>query len=111
MFPLYRHVWPEDTSCSSLHRTDNERVVHERVNTVPFVLAGTDEAEVRVLCPLQATGTHTEVTYEEFHQANYGLGDIVGQFFSGEKLKGQLEIEEMLKVSCWIMQIPVQLAV
>ncbi|XP_047445517.1 mitochondrial ubiquitin ligase activator of nfkb 1-A [Mugil cephalus] len=78
--------------------TDNERVVHESVNMVPFVLVGTNEAEVRVLCPLQASGTHMEVTYEEFDQAKSGFMDLVGQFISGEKLKGQLKIEEMLKV-------------
>ncbi|XP_068196938.1 mitochondrial ubiquitin ligase activator of nfkb 1-A [Antennarius striatus] len=77
---------------------DNERVLHERVNTVPFGLVGSDETTVRVLCPLQASGEHLEMTHEKFHQVNYGLGDIVGQYLSGVKLKGQLETEEMLKV-------------
>ncbi|XP_040910275.1 mitochondrial ubiquitin ligase activator of nfkb 1-A [Toxotes jaculatrix] len=78
--------------------TDSERVLHQRVNAVPFVIMGSDETAVRVLCPLQASGMHMEITHEKFHQVNYGLGDIVGQYLSGEKLKGQLEIEEMLKV-------------
>lgn len=81
-------------------RTDSERIVHKRVNTAPFVLVGADETAVNVLCPLQASGEHMEVTHEKFHQVNYGLGDIVGQYLSGEKLKGQLETEKMLKVCC-----------
>ncbi|XP_044075119.1 mitochondrial ubiquitin ligase activator of nfkb 1-A isoform X3 [Siniperca chuatsi] len=81
-----------------LKETDSERVLHQRVNAVPFVLMGSDENTVKVLCPLQASGVHMEITHEKFHQVNYGLGDIVGQYLSGEKLKGQLETEEMLKV-------------
>ena len=77
---------------------DSERVLHQRVSAVPFVLVGPDETPVRVLCPLQASGVHMEVTHEKFHQVIYGFGDIVGQYLSGEKLKGQLETEEMLKV-------------
>ena len=73
--------------------------MHHRINAVPFVLVGSNETAVRVLCPLQASGLHMETTHEKFHQVNYGLKDIVGQYLSGEKLKGQLETEEMLKVS------------
>lgn len=64
------------------------------------MLVGSDEMVIKVLAPLQACGVHTEITHEKFHQVNYSLGDILGQYFSGEKLKGQLETEEMLKVSC-----------
>ncbi|KAM7400745.1 hypothetical protein PAMA_005098 [Pampus argenteus] len=78
--------------------TDSERLLHQRVNSVPFVLVGADETPIRVMCPLQASGVQMELTHEKFYQVNYGLGDIVGQFFSGEKVKGQLETEEMLKV-------------
>lgn len=94
MLREHRLVW------NSLSRTwtDSERVLHQRVNAVPFVLVGSNETAVKVLCPLQASGLHMETTYEKFHQVNYGLGDIVGQYLSGEKLKGQLETEEMLKV-------------
>uniref|UniRef100_G3PQJ3 RING-type E3 ubiquitin transferase n=1 Tax=Gasterosteus aculeatus aculeatus TaxID=481459 RepID=G3PQJ3_GASAC len=90
----HRLVW------NSLSRTwtDSERVLHHRVSEVPFVLVGSNETTVRVLCPLQASGLHMETTHEKFHQVNYGLGDIIGQYLSGEKLKGQLETEEMLKV-------------
>lgn len=85
---------------SSCCRTDSERLLHQRVNSVPFMLVGSDETTIKVMCPLQADGVQMEITHEKFHQVNYGLGDIVGQFLSGEKLKGQLETEEMLKVSC-----------
>ncbi|CAG07697.1 unnamed protein product [Tetraodon nigroviridis] len=39
-----------------------------------------------------------EMIHEKFHQVSSGLVDIVGQYLSGEKPKGQLETEEMLKV-------------
>lgn len=78
--------------------TDSERVLFLRENAVPFVLTGVDGTSIKVVNPLQASGAHMEITYERFHQSNYGLGDILGQYLSGEKLKGQLETEEMLKV-------------
>lgn len=81
-------------------RMDSEREVHQRVNSVPFVLVGFDEIAVKVLCPLQAAGPSMEVTHEKFHQVNSGLLDNVFQYLSGEKLKGQLETEKMLKVCC-----------
>lgn len=64
------------------------------------MLVGTDETTVRVLCPLQASGLLMETTYEKFHQVSYGFTDTVLQYISGQKTKGQLETEEMLKVSC-----------
>ncbi|KAM9719566.1 mitochondrial ubiquitin ligase activator of nfkb 1-A [Menidia menidia] len=90
----HRLVW------SGLSRTwlDTERVLHERVNMVPFVLAGSDETTVKVVSPLYAAGNHTEITNEKFHQATFGFGELVGQYLSGEKPKGLLELEEMLKV-------------
>lgn len=78
--------------------TDSERVLHQRVNAVPFSLVGSDRATVRVLCPLEASGLDMEIIHEKFHQATYGFTDIIGQYLSGEKPKGQLETEEMLKV-------------
>nr|XP_023674286.1 mitochondrial ubiquitin ligase activator of NFKB 1 isoform X2 [Paramormyrops kingsleyae] len=78
--------------------TDSERILHQRVNTVPFNLVGSDEAAVRVLCPLEASGLDMEIVHEKFHQASYGFTDIIGQYLSGEKPKGQLEMEEMVKV-------------
>ncbi|XP_029970025.1 mitochondrial ubiquitin ligase activator of nfkb 1-A [Salarias fasciatus] len=95
-FMLREHslVW------NSLSRswTDVDRVLHQRVSAVPFVLVGSDETEVRVLCPLQASGVYMETTHEKFQQSVYGFGELIGQYISGEKPKGQLEIEEMLKV-------------
>ncbi|KAJ8011583.1 hypothetical protein DPEC_G00059760 [Dallia pectoralis] len=78
--------------------TDSERVLHQRVNAIPFNLVGLDQASVRVLCPLEASGLKMEIIHEKFHQATYGFSDIIGQYLSGEKPKGQLETEEMLKV-------------
>ncbi|XP_051552956.1 mitochondrial ubiquitin ligase activator of nfkb 1-A [Myxocyprinus asiaticus] len=78
--------------------TDSERVLHQRVNAVPFNLLGVNNAFVRVLCPLEATGPKMEIVHEKFHQASYGFTDLIGQYLSGEKPKGQLETEEMLKV-------------
>ncbi|XP_074544774.1 mitochondrial ubiquitin ligase activator of nfkb 1-A [Halichoeres trimaculatus] len=90
----HRLVW------NSISRTwtDSEKLLHERMNSVPFMLVGSDQTTIKVLCPLQASGDHMETTYEKFHQVKYGLGDIVGQYLSGQKIKGQLETEEMLKV-------------
>lgn len=78
---------------------DTERVLHKRVNVVPFFLVGLDETAVRVLSPLYASGEHTEIINEKFHQPSYSFGQLVGQYLSGDKPKGHLEIEEMLKVS------------
>lgn len=85
---------------NSLARTwmDREHVLHERVSSVPFALVGGDGAQVRVLRPLEASGPEMETVHEKFHQANYGFGDLLSQYLSGEKSKGQLETEEMLRV-------------
>ncbi|XP_012709096.2 mitochondrial ubiquitin ligase activator of nfkb 1-A [Fundulus heteroclitus] len=90
----HRLVW------SNISRTwmESERILHQRVNMVPFVLVGSDQAAVKVQSPLQADGVYTEITNEKFHLASYGLGELVGIYLSGEKSKGHLEIEEMLKV-------------
>lgn len=79
-------------------RVDSQREVHQRVNSVPFVLVGSHEIAVKVLYPLQAAGPSMEVTYEKFHQVHLGFFDNIFQYLSGEKLKGQLETEKMLKV-------------
>ncbi|XP_028988340.1 mitochondrial ubiquitin ligase activator of nfkb 1-A isoform X2 [Betta splendens] len=94
MLTEYRLVW------NSLSRSwiDSQQVVHQRVNTVPFVLLGSDDTTVKVLCPLQASGLHMETTYEKFHQVNHGFTDTVLEYIGGQKTKGQLETEEMLKV-------------
>ncbi|XP_032422472.1 mitochondrial ubiquitin ligase activator of nfkb 1-A [Xiphophorus hellerii] len=90
----HRLIW------SSISRTwmDSERILHQRVNMVPFALFGLDKAAVKVQSPLQADGIYTEVINEKFHQPTLSFGELVGVYFSGEKPKGVLEIEEMLKV-------------
>lgn len=85
-------------------RTDSERVLYQTVSTVPFTLVGSDEAKVRVLGPLEASGLQMEITHEKFHQATYGFTDMLGQYLSGEKPKGQLETEEMLKVRHYFLR-------
>lgn len=101
LFSSYFFISLSLSICHSLSlciRTDSERVLHQRVNAVPFNLVGSGQAAVRVLCPLEATGPEMEVIHEKFHQATYGFTDLIGQYLSGEKPKGQLETEEMLKV-------------
>ncbi|XP_020566701.1 mitochondrial ubiquitin ligase activator of nfkb 1-A isoform X1 [Oryzias latipes] len=90
----HRLVW------SGISRSwmDTERILHKRVNVTPFSLVGLDETAVRVLSPLHASGENTEIINEKFHQPSYSFGQLVGQYLSGEKPKGHLEIEEMLKV-------------
>ncbi|GAA6103495.1 mitochondrial ubiquitin ligase activator of nfkb 1-A [Tachysurus ichikawai] len=85
---------------NNLARTwmDRERVMHERVSSVPFALVGGEGARVQVLRPLEASGPEMETVHEKFHQANYGFTDLLSQYLSGEKSKGQLETEEMLRV-------------
>ncbi|XP_062843897.1 mitochondrial ubiquitin ligase activator of nfkb 1-A [Trichomycterus rosablanca] len=78
--------------------TDREQLLHERLNLVPFNLVGEDGTCLQVLRPLEADGPAMEMVHEKFHQASYGLSDLLSQYLSGEKSKGQLETEEMLKV-------------
>lgn len=92
-------VHHKETHTASLScRMDRERVLHEHVSSVPFALVGGDEARVHVLRPLEASGPEMETVHEKFHQADYGFSDLLSQYMSGEKSKGQLETEEMLKV-------------
>uniref|UniRef100_A0A8C5GIJ7 RING-type E3 ubiquitin transferase n=1 Tax=Gouania willdenowi TaxID=441366 RepID=A0A8C5GIJ7_GOUWI len=90
----YRLVW------NSLSRSweDNDRVLHERSSMVPFVLVGSDETTVRVQEPFHASGDYMETVHEKFYHSVSTFGDIIGQYLSGVKPKGQLEIEKMLKV-------------
>lgn len=89
-----KHIQNASPSC----RMDREHVLHERVNSVPFALVGGDGAQVQVLRPLEASGPEMETVHEKFHQASYGFTDLLSQYLSGEKSKGQLETEEMLRV-------------
>uniref|UniRef100_A0A669B9M7 RING-type E3 ubiquitin transferase n=1 Tax=Oreochromis niloticus TaxID=8128 RepID=A0A669B9M7_ORENI len=81
-----------------IHDYFHLRMIKDSEKAVPFLLEGLDNTEIRVLSPLPAAGLDKEVTYEKFHQVSHSLGDLVGQYFTGEKPKGQLEIEGILKV-------------
>lgn len=78
---------------------DSTRVVHQRETAVPFVLVGPDETTVKVLKPLNASGAYMQMTYYRFHQGINTFSDFVGELLCGEKIDGQLETEEMLKVA------------
>ncbi|KAK1168374.1 mitochondrial ubiquitin ligase activator of nfkb 1-A-like isoform X1 [Acipenser oxyrinchus oxyrinchus] len=78
---------------------DSEKTLHQRVYTVPFDLVTAHAGgSVRVLSPLEASSLHLEVVHEKFHQAMHGFSEIIGHYLSGEKPKGVLETEEMVKV-------------
>ncbi|XP_019209355.2 mitochondrial ubiquitin ligase activator of nfkb 1-A-like, partial [Oreochromis niloticus] len=77
---------------------EKESQGQEQETTSSHQKEGLDNTEIRVLSPLPAAGLDKEVTYEKFHQVSHSLGDLVGQYFTGEKPKGQLEIEGILKV-------------
>uniref|UniRef100_A0A8C5GIE6 RING-type E3 ubiquitin transferase n=1 Tax=Gouania willdenowi TaxID=441366 RepID=A0A8C5GIE6_GOUWI len=89
-------VW---NSLSQRAQTDSETtILHERSSMVPFVLVGSDETTVRVQEPFHASGDYMETVHEKFYHSVSTFGDIIGQYLSGVKPKGQLEIEKMLKV-------------
>ncbi|XP_003977846.2 mitochondrial ubiquitin ligase activator of NFKB 1 [Takifugu rubripes] len=84
------HIW-----------NSTEKIIHQRTNTVPFVLASHDDdvtASVRVLRPLEASELDLETTYENFHPSAQSLSSAIGHFLSGERPKGIHETEEMLRV-------------
>ncbi|XP_027320019.1 mitochondrial ubiquitin ligase activator of nfkb 1-A [Anas platyrhynchos] len=93
----HRLVW------NSLARswTESERVLSEQVYTVPFLLASPDAevaTQVSVESPLRAVRLPLETVYERFQQPAHGFRDLLGHYLSGEKPKGILETEEMLRV-------------
>uniref|UniRef100_A0A3Q3FW99 RING-type E3 ubiquitin transferase n=1 Tax=Labrus bergylta TaxID=56723 RepID=A0A3Q3FW99_9LABR len=62
----------------------NQKVIHQRTNTVPFALGSHDDdiaATIRVVRPLDAS-----------------LSNVIGHFISGERPKGIHETEEMLRL-------------
>ncbi|TWW57189.1 Mitochondrial ubiquitin ligase activator of NFKB 1 [Takifugu flavidus] len=74
------HIW-----------NSTEKIIHQRTNTVPFVLASHDDdvtASVRVLRPLEASELDLETTYENFHPSAQSLSSAIGHFLSGERPKG-----------------------
>lgn len=87
--------------------SDSERIIHERVNVVPFDLISPEggKCAVRVINPLEASGPQFETIYERFHQATQGFTDIIGHYLSGEKPKGFLETEEIVRVGATLTGI------
>uniref|UniRef100_A0A8C5J9I7 RING-type E3 ubiquitin transferase n=1 Tax=Junco hyemalis TaxID=40217 RepID=A0A8C5J9I7_JUNHY len=84
------------------------RVLSEQIYTVPFLLAspGPEAAtQVSVDSPLQAVCLPLEMVYERFQQPSHGFRDLLGQYLIGEKPKGILETEEMLRVGAGLTGI------
>lgn len=89
-------------------RSESERVLSEQVYTVPFLLASPDTeavTQVSVESPLRAICLPLEVVYERFQQPAHGFRDLLGQYLSGEKPKGILETEELLRVGAGLTGI------
>ncbi|KAM7108220.1 mitochondrial ubiquitin ligase activator of nfkb 1-A-like isoform 1-T1 [Ciconia maguari] len=88
--------------------SESERVLSEQVYTVPFLLASPDTeavTQVSVESPLRAVCLPLETVYERFQQPAHGFRDLLGQYLSGEKPKGILETEEMLRVGAGLTGI------
>nr|XP_009489157.1 PREDICTED: mitochondrial ubiquitin ligase activator of nfkb 1-A-like [Pelecanus crispus] len=79
----HRLIW------NSLARSwsESERVLSEQVYTVPFLLASPDTEAMT------------------FPRPAHGFRDLLGQYLSGEKPKGILETEEMLRVGAGLTGI------
>lgn len=80
---------------------DTEKVIHQRVNSVPFSIGSLDEdvtTTVRVIRPLEASALELETTYENFHPTKQSFTNAIGSFISGERPKGIQETEEMLRI-------------
>uniref|UniRef100_A0A8C9F3K0 RING-type E3 ubiquitin transferase n=1 Tax=Pavo cristatus TaxID=9049 RepID=A0A8C9F3K0_PAVCR len=86
----------------------NRPGLHRRVYTVPFLLASPDAeavTQVSVESPLRAVCLPLEMVYERFQQPAHGFRDLLGHYLSGEKPKGILETEEMLRVGAGLTGI------
>lgn len=100
----HRLIW------NSLARSwsESERVLSEQIYTVPFLLASPGPeavTQVSVDSPLQAVCLPLEMVYERFQQPSHGFRDLLGQYLIGEKPKGILETEEMLRVGAGLTGI------
>ncbi|XP_016155945.1 PREDICTED: uncharacterized protein LOC107603818 [Ficedula albicollis] len=99
---------PQLRKAIELIESESERVLSEQIYTVPFLLASpVPEAvtQVSVDSPLQAVCLPLEMVYERFQQPTHGLRDLLGQYLIGEKPKGILETEEMLRVGAGLTGI------
>uniref|UniRef100_A0A8C2H581 RING-type E3 ubiquitin transferase n=1 Tax=Cyprinus carpio TaxID=7962 RepID=A0A8C2H581_CYPCA len=84
------HIW-----------NDCEKIIHQRINTMPFDLAPHDDTvptTVRVVRPLDAADLDLETTYESFHPSQQSLTNVISHFISGERPQGIQETEEMLRL-------------
>ncbi|KAM9299596.1 mitochondrial ubiquitin ligase activator of NFKB 1 [Gastrophryne carolinensis] len=94
----HKMVWNRTTHLWN----DQEKVIHQRTNTVPFELARDDDGgrgpAVRVLRPLDAAELDLETVYEKYHPALQSFSDTIGHFLTGERPKGVQETEEMLRL-------------
>lgn len=88
---------------------DCEKLFHQRTNTVPFELVPEDPSSgsvsIRVLKPMEAGELDLETVYEKFHPSVQSFTDSIGHYFSGERPKGILETEEMLKVGTTVTAV------
>lgn len=91
----------QSSSVFATSRSNTEKVIHQRTNTVPFSLGSHDDniaTTVRVMRPLDAAELNLETTYTNFHPTNQSLSSVIGHFISGERPKGIHETEEMLRL-------------
>lgn len=96
------------TPTLSACRSESERVLSEQIYTVPFLLSSPGPqavTQVSVDNPLQAVCLPLEMVYERFQQPSHGFRDLLGQYLIGEKPKGILETEEMLRVGAGLTGI------
>ncbi|XP_025901125.1 mitochondrial ubiquitin ligase activator of nfkb 1-A-like [Nothoprocta perdicaria] len=100
----HRLIW------NSLARSwsESERVLSEQVYTVPFLLASAEAGaatRVSVESPLRAARLPLETVHERFEPPAHGFRALLGHYLSGEKPKGILETEEMLRVGAGLTAI------
>ncbi|XP_069803297.1 mitochondrial ubiquitin ligase activator of NFKB 1 [Dendropsophus ebraccatus] len=98
----HKMVWNRTTHLWN----DQEKVIHQRTNSVPFDLAQDDCDDsgptIRVIKPLDAAELELETVYEKFHPAVQSFTNVLGHFITGERPKGVQETEEMLKIGATV---------
>ncbi|XP_056398281.1 mitochondrial ubiquitin ligase activator of NFKB 1 [Hyla sarda] len=99
----HKMVWNRTTHLWN----DQEKVIHQRTNSVPFELTPDDSEDtvrpsVRVIKPLDAAELDLETVYEKFHPAVQSFTNVLGHFITGERPKGIQETEEMLKIGATV---------
>ncbi|XP_044134545.1 mitochondrial ubiquitin ligase activator of NFKB 1 [Bufo gargarizans] len=98
----HKMVWNRTTHLWN----DQEKVIHQRTNTVPFDLTRDDcddlGPSIRIIKPLDAAELDLETVYEKFHPTIQSFTNVVGHFITGERPKGIQETEEMLKMGATV---------